>query len=127
MLVKSYEELDAYKLAFELQQRIFEISKSFPSDEKYSLTDQIRRSSRSAGANIAEAWAKRRYIAHFVSKLTDSDGEQQETRHWLRTAYKCEYINQSTYKELSDQYSKLGAKLGKLMANADKWCTKYPV
>lgn len=127
MLVKSYEELDVYKLAFELQQRIFEISKSFPSDEKYSLTDQIRRSSRSVGANTAEAWAKRRYIAHFVSKLTDSDGEQQETRHWLRTAYKCKYINESIYKELSDQYSKLGAKLGKLMANADKWCTKFPV
>jgi len=127
MLVKSYEELDVYKLAFELQQRIFEISKSFPSDEKYSLTDQIRRSSRSVGANTAEAWAKRRYIAHFVSKLTDSDGEQQETRHWLRTAYECKYINESTYKELSDQYSQLGAKLGKLMANADKWCAKYPV
>ncbi|OHB74366.1 MAG: four helix bundle protein [Planctomycetes bacterium RBG_16_55_9] len=127
MLVKSYEELDVYKLAFELQQRIFEISKSFPSDEKYSLTDQIRRSSRAVGANIAEAWAKRRYIAHFVAKLTDSDGEQQETRHWLRTAYKCEYISQRIYKELSDQYSELGTKLGKMMANADKWCTKYPL
>ena len=127
MLVKSYEELDVYKLAFDLQQHIFRISQSFPSSEKYSLTDQIRRSSRSIGANIAEAWAKRRYIAHFVSKLTDSDGEQQETRHWLKTAHKCEYITESTYNELSEQYSILGAKLGKLMANADKWCGKLPV
>ena len=127
MLIKSYEQLEVYKLAFELQQSVFEISKQFPSSEKYSLTDQIRRSSRSIGANVAEAWAKRRYKAHFVSKLTDSDGEQLETRHWLKTAYKCEYITESTYEELIEQYSRLGAKLGKLVANADKWCNKLPV
>lgn len=127
MLVKSYEDLDVYKLALELQQRIFEISKSFPGEERYSLTDQIRRASRSVGANIAEAWAKRRYQAHFVSKLTDSDGEQLETRHWIKTAHQCRYIDDRTWEEVNSQYLVLGKKLGSLMANAEKWCAKLPV
>ncbi|MEY4569564.1 MAG: hypothetical protein RLZZ398_1003 [Verrucomicrobiota bacterium] len=79
--VDSVRELDVYQSAFSLQQEIFAISKSFPREEIYSLTDQIRRSSRSIGANLSEAWAKRRYPAHFLSKLTDADGELQETLH----------------------------------------------
>ena len=80
MKIESFEDLDVYQLTLRLQQDIFEISKSFPAEEKYSLTDQIRRSSRSVGANISEAWAKRRYPGHFISKLSDCDGEQNETR-----------------------------------------------
>jgi len=84
--IQSFKELNVYKAAFELQQKIFEITKEFPKEEQYSLTDQIRKASRSIGANIAESWQKRRYQAHFVSKLSDSDGEQAETRHWLDTS-----------------------------------------
>ena len=91
--INSYRDLKVYKLSFELQQVIFELSKTFPQGEKYSLTDQIRRSSRSIGANIAEAWQKRRYMAHFISKLTDSDGENAETAHWIETAFACNYIS----------------------------------
>ena len=91
--ILSFRDLEVYKTAFTLQQEIFEISKGFPKEELYSLTDQIRRSSRSIGANVAEAWHKRRYKAHFVSKLSDSDGEQAETQHWLDTALACKYIS----------------------------------
>ena len=81
--IRSFRDLRVYQISFSLQQEIFEKSKDFPKEELYSLTDQIRRSSRSIGANLAEAWQKRRYVAHFVSKLSDSDGEQAETQHWL--------------------------------------------
>lgn len=89
MKVQTFSELEVYQLAFELQQSIFERSKKFPKEETYSLTDQIRRSSRSVGANIAEAWRKRLYPAHFASKLSDADGENAETQHWLDTARSC--------------------------------------
>ena len=85
-VISSFRDLKVYQLALELQQAVFEVSKTFPIEERYALTDQIRRSSRSVGANIAEAWQKRRYVAHFISKLTDADGEQAETQHWLDTA-----------------------------------------
>ena len=79
-----------YKAAFKIQQQIFDLTKAFPREEMYSLTDQIRRASRSVGANISESWAKRRYPAHFVSKLSDADGEIEETVHWIETAFACE-------------------------------------
>ena len=91
-IIERFQDLNVYKKAFELQQKIFKITKRFPKEEIYSLTDQIRRSSRSIGANIAEAWQKRRYEAHFVSKLSDADGEQAETQHWLETSLACDYI-----------------------------------
>ncbi len=91
MIVRRFEDLEVYQLALGLQREIFEISKGFPKEERYSLTDQIRRSSRSVGANIAEAWHKRRYPAHFASKLTDSDAEAGETRHWVQTALDSDY------------------------------------
>ena len=84
--ISNFRDLRVYELAFELQQEVFETSKQFPAEERYALTDQVRRSSRSIGANLPEAWQKRRYLAHFVSKLTDADGEQAETQHWLDTA-----------------------------------------
>jgi four helix bundle protein len=98
--ILSFRDLRVYQLAFDLQQEIFALSKGFPVEERYSLTDQIRRSSRSVGANIAEAWQKRRYVAHFVSKLTDADGEQAETQHWLDTAGACEYLSPTRSKPL---------------------------
>src|SRR3989338_125400 len=91
---KSFRDLEVYKILRQLANEIFEVSKKFPEEEKYSLTNQIRRSSRSAGAQIAEAWAKRRYEKHFVSKLTDSDGEQQEAQHWIETALDCGYLSE---------------------------------
>ena len=97
--ISNFRDLRVYKLAFELQQEVFETSKQFPVEERYALTDQVRRSSRSIGTNLSEAWQKRRYLAHFVSKLTDADGlrlvahtsesEQAETQHWLDTALAC--------------------------------------
>ena len=122
MKVYKYEELEVYKLAFELQQEIFQLTKKFPKEELFSLTDQIRRSSRSVGANIAESWQKRRYNAHFISKLTDSDSEQAETRHWLKTCLSCGYINTKKESELQEKYIKLGAMLGKMINDADSWC-----
>ena len=94
--VKEYTELEVYKFSRKLSKEIFEITKKFPKEEMYSLTDQMRRSSRSVGAQIAEAWGKRRYEKHFISKLTDSDGERLETQHWLETALDCSYISKET-------------------------------
>ncbi len=125
MLVKSFEELEVYKLALKLQFEIFNLTKSFPREERYSLIDQIRRSSRSVGANIAEAWGKRRYPAHIVSKLTDSDGEQLETRHWLKTSRQCGFISGQQFQELAASYQHLGNMLGRMMADADKWCAHF--
>ena len=102
MLAKSVDDLEVYKLAFDLQRKIFRLTKTFPREEMYSLTDQIRRSSRSVGANIREAWAKRRYPAHFVSKLSDSDGESEETIHWVLSAHDCEYIDSAMRDELKN-------------------------
>ncbi|MEI6395057.1 MAG: four helix bundle protein [Verrucomicrobiota bacterium] len=98
--IMSFRELKVYRAAFELQQRIFNVTKSFPKEEMYSLTDQFRRSYRSVGASLAEAWQKRRYGGHFVSKLTDADGEQAETQHWIGTAFACQYITDQVRGEL---------------------------
>lgn len=121
MIVQSYAELEVYRMAFAFQQEIFELSKRFPKEETYSLTDQIRRSSRSIGSNLAEAWRKRRYPAHFVSKLTDSDGENSETQHWLRTAEACRYLRPEVMASLMDTSNQIGSKLGKMIANPEAW------
>ncbi len=101
--------------------KIFEISKSFPIEEKYSLTDQIRRSSRSVSVNYAEAHRKRRYPAHFTSKLTDCDGENTETLVWLEFALACRYINESQFKELFELNNEIGKLLGHAISNPDKY------
>lgn len=119
--VSRYEDLDVYQAAFDLQQEIFSLTKRWPKAEMYALTDQIRRASRAVGSNIAEAWAKRRYEAHFASKLTDADGEQAETRHWLRTAFACEYLDATTHAKLEDSCCSIGAMLGKMILNAKDW------
>src|SRR6187200_2257758 len=105
-------DLETYQLAFATQQKIFRLSKEWPKEEKYSLTDQVRRSSRSIGANLSEAWAKRRYPAHFLSKLTDADGELQETFHWLRSAHDCTYLSDADARDLIAELEFVGRKLG---------------
>jgi four helix bundle protein len=101
--VESYRALVVYQVAHKLSYDIFEISKTFPKEEIYALTDQMRGSSCAIGAQIAEAWAKRRYQKHFISKLTDADGEQQETQHWIETAVDCSYISTQTAADLLNQ------------------------
>lgn len=118
-IIHGYRDLKIYQVSFTLQQEIFRHSKKWPPEEKYSLKDQIRRSSRSIGANIAEAWAKRRYTMHFISKLTDADGELQETRHWIETARACDYLAQDEMRPLLMQIEEIGGMLGAMMAKAD--------
>jgi len=122
--ITTFRNLDVYQLAFQLQQTVFSESKNWPRDETYALTGQSRRSSRSIGANIAEAWAKRRYPAHFLSKLTDADGELQETTHWLLTATACGYLEVSTERELAGMCSEIGGMIGAMMAKHDKFCLR---
>jgi four helix bundle protein len=122
----SFRDLLVYQKARELSLEIFRLTKRFPREEAYSLTDQIRRSSRSVGAQIAEAWAKRRYEKHFISKLTDSDGEQQETQHWVEIALDCGYISQEEAKVLLEKCSEVGRLLGGIIAKADQFCNPSP-
>lgn len=122
--VKSFRDLEVYKLSRQLSREIFEVSKKFPKEEMYSLTDQIRRSSRSVGAQIAEAWAKRKYEKHFVSKLTDADGEQLETQHWIETALDCSYISKEVANNLLEKYASVGRMLNSMMEKADAFCNK---
>lgn len=121
---KSFRDLIVYKKARAVAKRIFEISKTFPKEERYSLTDQVRRSSRSIGGQIAEAWAKRRYEKHFVSKLSDADGEQLETQHWIETAEDCEYLTSSQATEVNDELSEIGRMLNSMMNKADQFCSQ---
>ena len=116
-----HTELRVYKLSFELAMEIYELTKTFPREEMYSLTDQIRRSSRSVSGNIAEAWRKRRYPKSFVAKLSDSDGEAAETQVWLEYAFRCNYISQELFNELNTKYNHLLGMLVTMMINPDKW------
>lgn len=122
MKIYEIEQLDVYKTAFKLQQLIFKESQAWPKEETYSLIDQIRRSSRSVGANLAEAWSKRTYPAHFKSKITDADSELQETGHWLRTAYACNYLTEDCYNLLETKRKEVGRLVGGLIRNADSFC-----
>jgi four helix bundle protein len=117
-----FRELLVYQKARELASIIFKLTASFPKEEMYSLTDQIRRSSRSIGANIAEAWAKRRYEKHFISKLTDADGEQQETQHWIETAMDCGYWKSEDALKLRQKCEELGRLLGGMTAKSEMFC-----
>ena len=121
---ESFRDLVVYKNARKLAKSIFELTKSFPKEEMYSLTDQIRRSSRSVGAQIAEAWAKRRYKKHFVSKLTDADGEQQETQHWIETAEDCRYLSLEQTQKLNSSLSEIGRMINSMIGKADIFCDK---
>ena len=124
--IESFRDLKVYQETFKLQQEIYAITKSFPKEEMYSLTDQIRRSSRSIGANLAEAWQKRRYEANFISKLTDADAELSETQHWLDTALSCNYIDSVLHHDLLQKCQHIGRMLGAIMKNPTPFSRQYP-
>lgn len=119
-----FKELLAFQKAFKLAMEIFQLSKSFPKEEKYSLTDQIRRSSRSVCACIAESYRKRKYQAHFISKLSDADMENSETHVWLEFAFSCEYIERVTYERLVSEVIEIGKLLNFMMLNPEKFGSK---
>ena len=119
--IRTHKDLRAYQLSFDTGMEIFRLSRSFPKEEKYSLTDQIRRSSRSVSGNIAEAWGKRRYPKSFVSKLTDSEGEARETQNWIDYAIACDYIEEKNHKKIFDKYDHIIGMLIKIINNPDKW------
>jgi len=120
--LKSFRDLEVYQKAFKLAMRIFEITKEFPKEEKYSLVDQIRRSSRSVCVNLAEAWRKRKYHAVFRNKLTDAMQESSETQSWLEFCLACNYITGELFKELDDEYEKIFLMLNSMEKNAEKFC-----
>jgi four helix bundle protein len=122
----SFRELIVYQKARQLSREIFQLTAHFPKEETYSLTDQIRRSSRSVGAQIAEAWAKRKYEKHFVSKLTDADGEQNETQHWIESARDCGYLSSMESEDLLKKCTEIGRLLGGMIAKADQFCKPSP-
>jgi len=119
--IKTHKELRVYQLSFESGMAIFKLTKKFPKEEMYSLTDQIRRSSRSVSGNIAEAFRKRKYPKSFISKLTDSEGEAAETQVWLDYALECEYIDTKTHAELFDKYDHIISMLVNMSIKPDNW------
>ncbi len=120
----SFRDLLAYKKSFGLAMKIFDLSKSFPREEKYSLIDQIRRSSRSVSANISESYRKRKYPKHFISKLTDSDAENAETQTWLEFAKECKYIEEETFNELIKESEEVGKLINYMINNPVKFGVK---
>ena len=122
--IRSVRDLVVYQKAYKLAMQIFELSKKWPKEERYALTDQIRRSSRSVCANLREAWAKRRYRGHFISKLTDSDSENSETRTWLDFAYDCGYLDKAGYDELRKTSIEISKMLDRMLFNPDPFLLK---
>ncbi len=116
-----FKDLLAYQKAFSLSMEIFELTKSFPKEERYSLTDQIRRSSRSVCANMAESYRKRRYVNHFISKLTDCDAENSETTVWLDYALECDYISSEKHYNLTEKSKEVGKLINYMINNPDKF------
>ena len=123
-LIRKHTELEVYQQAFASAMRIYKLSKSFPKEERYSLTDQARRSSRSVCANLAEAWRKRRYSAAFVAKLNDCEAEAAETLRWMEFAQSCGYIKAETASELNIEYDHITGKLVNMINHPEKWTLK---
>ena len=119
--IRTHRDLKVFQLSFESGMEIFELSKSFPKEEKYSLTDQIRRSSRSVSGNTAEAFRKRRYPKAFIAKLSDAEGEAAETQVWLDYALACKYIDSNVHSVLNDKYDHIIAMLVNMENNSDNW------
>ncbi|MCP4427626.1 MAG: four helix bundle protein [Chloroflexi bacterium] len=119
--IQSHKELEVYRMAFRAAMRIFELSKRFPVEERYSLTDQIRRSSRSVCANLAETWRKRRYEGSFLVKLSDSESEAAETQTWLDFAVECRYLEANVAQELYQEYDHILGKLVNMISNPGPW------
>ena len=124
MKINSGKELEVYQKAYRLAMEIFELSRSFPAEEKYALVSQIRRSSRSITMNLREAWAKRRYEAHFISKLTDCDGENSETDTSLDFAMDCKYITELQHQHLTGLCAEIGRMLGSMLRNPEPFLIK---
>ena len=124
--VKFHKDLIVYQKAFSAAMEIYTISKRFPPEERYSLTDQIRRSSRSVNSNITEAWRKRRYEKSFISKLNDADGEAAETQNWLDFAFACEYIDEKIYIDLYKKYDETLGMIVSMTVNSKKWTFTQP-
>lgn len=122
--INSYKELRVFQTGMDAAMKIFEITKEFPSEEKYSMVDQMRRSSRSVCANLAEAWRKRRYRAAFIAKLNDAESEACETQVWIEFARRCKYINEDIHKELDAVYDKIIGQIVNMISNADKWLVR---
>ncbi|HZZ41488.1 MAG TPA: four helix bundle protein [Tepidisphaeraceae bacterium] len=128
-MIRSTKELKVWMDAMDLAMEIFLATKSFPLEERYSLTDQIRRSSRSVAANIAEAWRKRRYQAAFISKLSDAEGEASETQTWIELGRRCGYFTDEAAHHLYSRYDEILSQLVYMITTANKWCqglTKPP-
>lgn len=124
MQIRSAKELEVYKKAYQLAMEIFELSKTFPPEERFALISQIRRSSRSVSMNLREAWAKRRYEAHFISKLTDCDGENSETDTSLDFAHDCGYISDEQHATLTSLCTEIGRMLGSMLRNPGPFLVK---
>src|SRR5438045_3839543 len=123
---KSFRDLKVYQAAREAARSVFEYSRSFPREERYSLTDQIRRSSRAVKAMIAEAWARRRYKAAFVNKIDEALGEANETQSWLDDALDDEYLSKEDFKKLDERYQAIGGMLSRMIDRADDFCKHGP-
>ena len=123
--IKDHKDLEIYKMAFDVAMKIFDLSKKFPVEERYSLTDQIRRSSRSVCANLAEAWRKRRYEAAFVAKLNDCEAESAETQIWIEFAVKYNYMDTETGRELYGTYNRILSGLVNMINNPSPWLMKH--
>ncbi|HEU4342668.1 MAG TPA: four helix bundle protein [Candidatus Binatia bacterium] len=121
-IIKSFRDLEVYVIAREQAKKIFVVSKSFPKEERFSLTDQIRRSSRAVNAMIAEAWARRRYRAAFINKIDEAMGEAMETQAWLDHAVDCEYLDRNQHRALNEVWQKVGAMLNRMIQRADDFC-----
>lgn len=119
--IKFHNELRVYQLAFSSAMEIFNLSLNFPKEEKYSLTDQIRRSSRSVCANITESWRKRRYPKYFEFKLSDAEGEAAETQNWLDFAFACKYIDENAYRDLTQKYNNIIGMIVNMITYSEKW------
>jgi four helix bundle protein len=123
-VIRDHRDLDVYKMAFEAAMVVFSLSKEFPPEERYALTDQIRRSSRSVCGNLAEAWRKRRYQAAFVAKLNDAEAEAAETQTWLDFAAACDYLNSSARADLRTTYNNVIGKLVIMIQNPTPWIVR---
>ncbi|HYE17990.1 MAG TPA: four helix bundle protein [Tepidisphaeraceae bacterium] len=122
-MIRSFKELDVWRNAMAAAMEIFRQSKRFPGEERFSLTDQIRRSSRSVAAQLSEAWRKRRYVAAFVAKLTDAEGEAAETQTWILFARSCGYWDQELADDLDQRYEVIQKQLVRMVETADDWCS----
>lgn len=124
--VRHFRELRVYETAREAAAEIFRISKSFPPEERYSLTDQIRRASRAVKALVAEAWGRRRYRASFASKLVEALGEANEVMSWLDDALDCSYVKPSWHQEMLERYERIGGMIGRMIDRAEDFCPNDP-